>query len=86
MRYLEDFNGYSSIRYPGQEKPHHTIIKPRRPSHSEITGFYSQIVICDDEEERNILQHDHFIPTDVAPNYQDLINHIHDEHELVVVQ
>ena len=38
-RYFEEFNGYNSTRYPGQEKPHQAVIRPRRPSHSKSTDF-----------------------------------------------
>jgi hypothetical protein len=89
MKYFEEFNGYRPKRYPGQELPQHSILRPRRPSHSETKEFYCEIVISNDEEDWNILQHEHCIlnvqPANVAPNYHDLINHIQDDHKLAKV-
>ena len=79
-RNIEEFNGYISTRYPGQEKPQQAIISPRRPSHSPTKHFNSQVVISVEEEDSNILKCDYCDYS--SPNYYDLLNHIQDDHKL----
>ena len=87
-RYFEEFNGYRSTRYPDQEKPHHAIIRPRRPSHSKSMDLYSKIVIFDDNDaESSILECNHCIhinvqPANDSPGYCDLPNYVQDDHKL----
>jgi hypothetical protein len=86
-RNLEEFHGYNPTRYPGQEKPRKTIIRPRRSSYSITKHLYPKVVISDDEEESNILKCDFCIfnnvhPVYVSPNYYDLLNNIQEDHKL----
>ena len=87
-RNFEEFNGYSSTRYPNQEKPHQAILEPRRPSHSITNSFCTQdFCISDDAEESNILKCEYCIfnnvqPVYVSPNYNDLLSHIQDDHKI----
>ena len=82
-RHFEEFNGYSSTRYPYQEKPRQAIIKPRRPSHSIINYFCSQVFCISDDDDDCIFNY--VQPVYVSTKYSDLLNHIQNSHKLATV-